>query len=105
MFNLGGPDSPEAVEPFLFNLFNDPAIIGAPGLIRWALAKLISRRRAPVRKGDLRRAGRRLAAAAQYGGPSRGLGGCLGGFDEVRVFIAMRYWHPMTEETLVGQVV
>ena len=34
LFNLGGPDSPEAVRPFLFNLFNDPAIIGAPGPLR-----------------------------------------------------------------------
>ena len=48
LFNLGGPDRPEAVEPFLFNLFNDPAIIGSPGFIRRRLARLISRRRAPV---------------------------------------------------------
>ncbi len=48
LFNLGGPDQPEAVRPFLFNLFNDPAIIGAPGPLRWALASFISRRRAPV---------------------------------------------------------
>ena len=47
LFNLGGPDSPEAIEPFLFNLFNDAAIIGAPGPLRWILAKFISRRRAP----------------------------------------------------------
>ena len=46
--NLGGPDSPGAVRPFLFNLFNDPAIIGLPGLLRTPLAELISRRRAPV---------------------------------------------------------
>jgi len=48
LFNLGGPDRPEAVQPFLFNLFNDPAIIGAPKPIRWLLAKFISSRRAPV---------------------------------------------------------
>jgi ferrochelatase len=48
LFNLGGPDRPSAVQPFLFNLFNDPAIIGAPGAIRWALAQFISRRRTPV---------------------------------------------------------
>src|SRR5690606_4121624 len=39
--NLGGPDRPEAVKPFLFNLFNDPAIIGLPGIFRTPLAKLI----------------------------------------------------------------
>ena len=39
LFNLGGPDGPRAVRPFLFNLFNDPAIIGAPGPLRWLLAR------------------------------------------------------------------
>ena len=48
LFNLGGPDSPAAVEPFLFNLFNDPAIISLPNPFRFLLAKLISRRRAPI---------------------------------------------------------
>ena len=48
MLNLGGPDRPESVRPFLFNLFNDPAIIGAPGPLRWALAQFIARRRAPA---------------------------------------------------------
>ena len=44
LFNLGGPDRPEAVQPFLFNLFNDPAIISLPQPLRWLLATLISRR-------------------------------------------------------------
>ena len=48
LFNLGGPDGPAAVQPFLFNLFNDPAIIGAPTPVRWLLAKFISARRAPI---------------------------------------------------------
>ena len=48
LFNLGGPDKPEAVRPFLFNLFNDPAIIGAPNPVRWLLAWFVSARRAPV---------------------------------------------------------
>src|SRR5690606_24727092 len=43
--NLGGPDGPDSVKPFLFNLFNDPAIIGLPGIFRTPLAKLISSRR------------------------------------------------------------
>ena len=45
LFNLGGPDSQEAVRPFLFNLFNDKAIIGAPQPFRYFIAQLISRRR------------------------------------------------------------
>ena len=48
LFNLGGPDGPAAVEPFLFNLFSDPAIIRLPGPLRWLIAKIISRRRAPI---------------------------------------------------------
>ena len=45
LFNLGGPDDQATVKPFLFNLFNDPAIIGLPGLVRTPLARLISSRR------------------------------------------------------------
>ena len=50
LFNLGGPDKLENVEPFLFNLFNDPAILNLPTLLRYPLAKLISNRRAPTAK-------------------------------------------------------
>ena len=46
LFNLGGPDKPESVEPFLFNLFNDPAIINIPSIFRHPLAKFISKKRA-----------------------------------------------------------
>ena len=45
LFNLGGPESLEAVKPFLFNLFNDKAIIGLPQPLRFLLAKFISSRR------------------------------------------------------------
>src|ERR1700710_2050612 len=48
LFNLGGPDSLEAVEPFLRNLFGDPAILSVPGIARWPLARFLARRRAPV---------------------------------------------------------
>ncbi|MEO0348387.1 MAG: ferrochelatase, partial [Pseudomonadota bacterium] len=47
LFNLGGPDSVEAIKPFLFNLFFDPAIIRVPKPFRWLLAKLISAKRTP----------------------------------------------------------
>ena len=50
LFNLGGPDKLENVKPFLFNLFNDPAIINLPFFLRYPLAKLISNRRAPTAK-------------------------------------------------------
>ncbi len=50
LFNLGGPDNLDNVEPFLFNLFNDPAIISLPFIFRYPLAKLISKKRTPVAK-------------------------------------------------------
>ena len=50
LFNLGGPDKLENVEPFLFNLFNDPAILNLPSILRYPLAKLIANRRAPTAK-------------------------------------------------------
>ena len=59
LFNLGGPDKLESVEPFLFNLFNDPAIISIPAIFRYPLAKLISKRRAPVTKNIYREIGNR----------------------------------------------
>ena len=50
LFNLGGPDKLENVEPFLFNLFNDPAILDVPRFLRYPLAKLISKKRTPIAK-------------------------------------------------------
>lgn len=102
LFNLGGPDDQASVKPFLFNLFNDPAIIDLPGIFRTPLAKLISSRRETSAQANYALMGggspllpetRRQAEALQAV-----LGARLGG-DEVKVFIAMRYWHPLTEET------
>ena len=45
LFNLGGPDSQESVEPFLFNLFNDPEILALPKILRYPLAKIISKKK------------------------------------------------------------
>jgi ferrochelatase len=102
LFNLGGPDGPDAVRPFLFNLFNDPAIIGLPGLLRTGVAKLISSRREESAKANYALMGggspllpetRKQAEALQAVLAARLAG------DEVRCFIAMRYWHPLTGET------
>jgi len=95
LFNLGGPDSPSAVEPFLFNLFNDPAIIGAPQPLRWLLARLISRRRAPVARQIYAQIGGGSPLLANTNAQARALENALSGFGEVRVFPCMRYWHPM----------
>lgn len=104
LFNLGGPDSLQSVRPFLFNLFNDRAIIGVPGPLRWLLAEWISRHRAPV--------ARRIYECMGGGSPllqgtetqARALQRCLGetGTDDevIRVFVSMRYWHPLSDATV-----
>jgi ferrochelatase len=98
LLNLGGPDSPEAVEPFLFNLFNDPAIIGLPNPFRGLLAKLISGRRAPVAREIYARIGGGSPLLPNTEAQAAALSERLTAFaEEVRVFIAMRYWHPMSE--------
>ena len=102
LFQLGGPDSLEAVEPFLLNLFLDPDIIplGPLGLLRRPIAKLISSRRSipvagkyaeigrrsPIRLLTERQRTRLVAAVSQY-------------IDPVAV-TAMRYWHPLTSEAV-----
>ena len=98
LFNLGGPDSLEAVRPFLFNLFNDPAIIRLPAPLRWVVATLIARRRAPVAREIYAKMGNRSPILPNTEAQARALEQTLGG--EAKVFIAMRYWHPMTAETV-----
>ncbi len=103
LFNLGGPDSPEAVQPFLNNLFKDPAIIGLPGLVRIPLAKLISTRRAPVAKEIYAHLGGKSPLLPLTQEQSNALAVSLTQDNPnniYRVFIAMRYWHPFSEETV-----
>ena len=101
LFQLGGPDTLEAIEPFLYNLFCDPDIIDFPfaRLGRKPLAKLISTTRArkvqhhyasigggsPIRRNTERQA-RALEAALR----TQGI--------DAHCFVAMRYWHPFTSK-------
>ncbi len=98
LFNLGGPDSPEAVEPFLRNLFRDPAILSLPGPLRKPLAWLIARRRAPVAREIYAKIGGRSPILEETEAQARALEAALSG-QEVRVFVAMRCWHPFSDET------
>lgn len=99
LFNLGGPDETAAIEPFLFNLFNDKAIIGLPAFLRYPLAKTIARRRAPFAKQnyDLMGGGSPILRNTQE--QAAALQGALGDRFEARTFIAMRYWKPFARET------
>jgi ferrochelatase len=99
LFNLGGPDSPEAVEPFLRNLFSDPAIIALPGIVRLPLARLIARRRAPVAREIYHQIGGRSPILPQTEAQARALEAALANEMQAKAFIAMRCWHPMSDET------
>jgi ferrochelatase len=102
LFNLGGPDGPKAVRPFLFNLFNDPAIITLPSLARLALATLISTTRAKSARANYARMGGGSPLLPETQAQAAVLQARLEAAhpdDEVRVFIAMRYWKPDSRET------
>jgi protoporphyrin/coproporphyrin ferrochelatase len=97
LFNLGGPDRPQAIKPFLLNLFSDPAILRVPFFVRPFLSRTITRARlAPA-----------TANYALLGGKSPLLGltqeqgaALEAALPEVhaKCFIAMRYWHPFSLE-------
>jgi ferrochelatase len=105
LFQLGGPDSPEAIEPFLYNLFCDPDIIDFPfaRIGRKALAKLISTTRARKVQhhyatiggcSPIRRNTERQARALEFELNRLGV--------DARCFVAMRYWHPFTSEAIAS---
>ncbi len=102
LFNLGGPDGPAAVRPFLKNLFSDPAIIRSPAPIRRVLAELISRGREKSAIANYAVMGGGSPLLAETQGQARALETRLAAMlpgDEVRSFIAMRYWNPFASET------
>ena len=103
LMNLGGPDSLAAVEPFLRNLFRDPAIIRAPAPVRWLLARTISRRRGPEARDIYRAIGGRSPLLAETEAQARALCSVLGDLGKVEVIVAMRHWHPMSDEA-AGQI-
>jgi ferrochelatase len=103
LFQLGGPDTLEAIEPFLYNLFSDPDIIDFPfaRLGRRPLAKLISTTRARKVQhhyavigggSPIRRFTEQQACALEAHLSELGV--------EARCFVAMRYWHPLTADTV-----
>ncbi|MBN9343050.1 MAG: ferrochelatase [Caedibacter sp. 38-128] len=98
LFNLGGPDGPEAIEPFLFNLFNDRAILPIFQPFRRVLAFLIARRRKKEAQAIYGKLGGGSPLLANTQQQASALEACLG--KEWRVFIAMRYWHPLIDATV-----
>ncbi len=102
LLNLGGPDSLEAVEPFLNNLFNDPDIIDFPlsFLFRKRLAKFIAKRRHARVQLQYKEIGGKSPLKAHTLRQAELLEQKLNEKLSALVYVAMRYWKPFTEEAL-----
>ena len=103
LFNLGGPDKIESVEPFLFNLFYDPAILNLPTFLRYPLAKIISNRRAPVAKKIYQELGGSSPILKLTKEQSVALETRLNQnqtIDQYKCFIVMRCWNPRAKDVI-----
>jgi ferrochelatase len=98
LFNLGAPDRLEAVRPFLLNLFTDPAILRVPFFVRPLLARRIAATRVKPARASYAALGGRSPLLELTRAQAGALARELNEFD-VRCFIAMRYWQPLSEET------
>lgn len=101
LFNLGGPDGPDAVRPFLFNLFSDPAILALPAAVRYPLAALIAALRTPLARANYGRIGGASPLLAETKEQARALKERLAAEMPdavVEVVIAMRYWRPFSAD-------
>ena len=97
LFNLGGPDSPEAIRPFLLNLFSDPAILPVPFFVRPFLARTITRARLKPATDGYRLLGGNSPLLEMTRGQGQAIEAALPEL-EAKCFIAMRYWHPFSLE-------
>ena len=104
LFQLGGPDSPDAVEPFLYNLFCDPDIIDFFGawFARRPLARYIARTRASVVRHHYDAIGGHSPIRLLTERQARALESALTPHCDAKCFIAMRYWNPLSGEAAAG---
>jgi len=101
LFNLGGPDEPKAVRPFLFNLFSDRAIIPYPQPLRFLLATLIARSREQVARANYDLLGGRSPILPETLKQAEALDAAMAKrIDNVtfKCFPAMRYWRPFVRD-------
>ncbi|MCX7759949.1 MAG: ferrochelatase [Hydrogenothermaceae bacterium] len=98
LVNMGGPDSLDAIQPFLYNLFSDHDIIQIPRPIQKPIAYLISKIRSKKTRKYYEIMGGKSPQKEQTLAQADALQKALG--DKVKVVVAMRYWHPFTEEAL-----
>jgi ferrochelatase len=97
LFNLGGPDRPESIRPFLLNLFRDPAILRVPFFVRPFLARIIARARVAPATVNYAYMGGKSPLLELTLQQARALEHALPELD-AQCFVAMRYWHPFSEE-------
>lgn len=104
LFQLGGPDSLDAVEPFLRNLFLDPDIIpmGPLGFLRGPLANYIAKKRSVPVAGRYAMIGRRSPIALLTERQRVKLSAVLEPYMDPEVVTAMRYWKPLTEDAVAA---
>jgi len=100
LFNLGGPDKLSAVKPFLFNLFNDPAIISLPNPFRFLLAKFISSRRTKTASEIYSLIGGKSPILEETTLQAQALEKSLKTEGNFKVFISMRYWKPFIRDVI-----
>jgi protoporphyrin/coproporphyrin ferrochelatase len=108
LLNLGGPDSLKAVRPFLFNLFSDREIIRlGPSFMQKPIACLIAATRGGKTQDCYKLIGGRSPILEITSAQARTLEGVLNssqltmnGSRRFRVYIAMRYWHPLIEQVM-----
>jgi len=101
LLQMGGPDSLDAVEPFLYNLFSDRDIIKiGPSFLQPFIARMIVRRRAPKSAANYRDIGGKSPLRELTEAQAAALEKTLGG--GYRCAVAMRYWHPFAREALAA---
>ncbi|MFN3598719.1 MAG: ferrochelatase [Aquificaceae bacterium] len=99
LFNMGGPDSLSSIQPFLYNLFSDHDIIRMPKPIQKPFAFFLSRIRAKKTKKYYEIMGGKSPQREQTQAQAQALQKALG--EDYKVVVALRYWHPLTEEALM----
>lgn len=105
VFNLGGPDAPQAVKPFLLNFFMDKNIISLPIPFRCMLASLIANKRS---KAEARESYDVLGGASpllkhsqlQAKALQKTLNAHATDGQRFKTFVSMRYWHPMAPQVV-----
>ena len=101
LLNLGGPETSEDVEPFLYNLFADPDIIRLPPALaglQTAIAWLVAKRRAPKSRAAYDSIGGGSPILKYTTQQARLLENSLG--PDYKCYVAMRYWHPFTDDAV-----